>query len=655
MLRNRTFQKTQRAWRLLALGILVCFASSLLVINNSGIALSIAGMSFIAFVADRKLIALGAQSGYVIRALSDARTRLESSRRRLEQDRSTLCIAINNMSQGLLLFDVSEQVVICNQPFLDMYRLSAEIVKPGCSLRGLIEHQRETGALTEEVDDYLDDLRSRLRSGQRSQTQIELPDGRTIQIHDRPLPDGGWVATHIDVTEQRRSAARIAFLAHHDALTGLANRAAINQRIEEAAAREARTGEPFAVLVLDLDRFKQVNDTLGHPAGDALLREVAARLKGALRETDVLGRLGGDEFAIVQTRALNPHEAASACASRIIELLSRPFNIERTDVGIGTSIGIALAPQHATDAKSLMKMADLALYQAKAAGRETYRFFDESMTAAESDRRELEMEIRRAVASHQFEVHYQPIIEAATLKVTAVEALLRWRHPTRGLMMPDQFLAITEETGLIAQIGRWVLETACEQATRWPDHIKLAVNISPTQLRKPGFHTVVSTALAQSRLPSWRLQLEIAEPALVQTSSDLLPMLRQLKALGLTIALDDFGTGRLSLSQLPSLPVDMIKIDKAFTANMGESTDSGAFIEATLTFAKRVGLATTAEGVETAEQFRLLRAAGVTAMQGYLLAHPARAGYFDLEADYGALAADETLSEALAKAIGAAA
>ncbi len=469
-----------------------------------------------------------------------------------------------------------------------------------------------------------------------------MPDGRSIQIVNRPLPDGGWVATHDDVTEQRRSAARMAFLAHHDALTGLANRASISQRIEEAAARERRTGEPFTVLLLDLDRFKQVNDSLGHAAGDALLCEVATRLKGTLRETDTLGRLGGDEFVIIQTRAVNPVQAATAFANRIVELLSRPFNIERQDVSIGTSIGIALAPEHASDPANLLKMADLALYQAKSAGRGAYAFFNPEMTLAASERRELEMELRHALDNHELELHYQPIVDAATMKVTAAEALLRWRHPQRGLLSPDKFLPIAEESGLIAQIGRWVLETACRQAATWPDHIQLAVNVSSVQLRKASFDVVVKEALAGARLAPQRLELEISETALIK-SVDCLPLLQKLKELGVTIVLDDFGTGQLTLSQLPMFPFDKIKIDSSFIGNMTEA-DYSAIIDATLTFAKRRRMTTTAEGVETRDQLGLLREAGITSMQGYLFERPALAGYFDLTADYGMLATDDEVA-----------
>jgi diguanylate cyclase (GGDEF)-like protein len=543
------------------------------------------------------------------------------------------------MSQGLVLFDVAEQLTMCNRRYLEMYRLSPDIVTSGCTFRELTTHHKQSGALSGDVDGYLRDYRSRLRTGRESRTETELPDGRWMQIVSRPLAEGGWVATHDDITEQRRSSARIAFLAHHDALTGLANRAAISQRIEEAAARERRTGEPFTVLLLDLDRFKQVNDTMGHAAGDALLCEVASRLKSTLRETDTLGRLGGDEFVVIQTRAVNPRQAATAFANRIVELLSRPFHLERSDVSIGVSIGIALAPEHASDPTSLLKMADLALYQAKSAGRGVYAFFSAEMTLAASERRELEMELRHAIDDHELELHYQPIVDAATMKVTAAEALLRWRHPLRGLLAPDKFLPIAEESGLIAQIGSWVLETACRQATTWPNHIKLAVNVSAVQLRKADFDVVVNEALSGARLAPQRLELEISETALIK-SMDCLPLLQKLKELGVSIVLDDFGTGQLTLSQLPMFPFDKIKIDSSFIGNMTEA-DYSAIIDATLTFAKRRRMTTTAEGVETRDQLGLLREAGVTSVQGYLFERPALAGYFDLGADYGLLTTDD--------------
>ena len=300
-----------------------------------------------------------------------------------------------------------------------------------------------------------------------------------------------------DATERKKAEQRIAFLAHHDPLTGLANRAALAQKIEEAAARQRRRNEPFSVLLLDLDRFKEVNDTLGHPAGDTLLTEVAMRLKSLLRETDVLARLGGDEFAIIQAGESDPRGAAQMLAERILEFLGKPFAIDGGEINIGTSIGIALAPEHGTGSGELLKMADLALYRTKSAGRNGYSFFDPEMSELASARQEIENDLRRAIQQNELELHYQPILNAKTRKISSVEALVRWRHPTKGLLFPDLFVPLAEETGLIAQIGDWVLRKACADAVAWPDDVKVAVNLSLVQFRKTKLADTVMRALVE--------------------------------------------------------------------------------------------------------------------------------------------------------------
>ena len=449
--------------------------------------------------------------------------------------------------------------------------------------------------------------------------------------------DGGpghLISVIEDVTDRRASDDKILHMAHHDTLTGLANRAAVVQKIEDAAARQRRDGRLFSVLLLDLDRFKGVNDTLGHPAGDALLREVAARLKAFLRETDVLARLGGDEFAIIQASEINQREAAGALASRIIEMFAQPFNIDGNEVNIGTSIGIALASEHAANPDNLLKMADMALYRAKSAGRNGFQFFDPEMSKAASVRHELEQELRRAIQNNELELQYQPIIDTKTHKICGAEALVRWQHPTKGTISPDRFIPLAEETGLITQIGEWVLQTACIEAASWPAGVKVSVNLSPVQFRKSNLPDVVMYALAQSGLPPDRLELEITETALIETAADCLPALRQFKNLGITIALDDFGTGYSSLSQLTLFPFDKIKIDKSFIQNITKRSDCAAIILATLTLAQSLDIATTAEGVETAEQYRLLRLAGVTLLQGYLFKCPGPASEIDFDAVY---------------------
>jgi diguanylate cyclase (GGDEF)-like protein/PAS domain S-box-containing protein len=437
-----------------------------------------------------------------------------------------------------------------------------------------------------------------------------------------------------DITERKNSEGQIAFMAHHDALTGLANRTAVAQKIEDAAAHQRRGGDPFTVLMLDLDRFKQVNDTLGHSVGDTLLREVATRLKAALRETDLLARLGGDEFAIIQTGETNQREAASTFANRIISIIAKPFNIEGSEVNIGVSIGISMAPEHAIDPDSLFKMADLALYRAKSAGRNGYQFFTAEMSVAAGARSELETDLRRAIQQGELELYYQPVIDTKTSRISGAEALIRWRHPIKGMISPDQFIPLAEETGLITQIGEWVLHRACDDAASWPDEVKVAVNLSPVQFRKTNLPDIVMCALAQSGLPPKRLELEITETALIESAAECLPALRQFKNLGISIALDDFGTGYSSLSLLTIFPFDKIKIDKSFTQNMTKRADCAAIISAVLALAQNLDIATTAEGVETEDQYRLLRLAGVTSLQGYLFKRPCPISEIDFDSVY---------------------
>ena len=423
--------------------------------------------------------------------------------------------------------------------------------------------------------------------------EIEMPDGqvRVIATSRIVTRDAFGAARHLvvvidDITERKRSEQRIAFMAHHDVLTGLANRLSILEKIEEAIARHRRRGDSFAVLLLDLDRFKHVNDTLGHAVGDALLRETAVRLKASLRETDVLARLGGDEFAIVQDRDNNQRESATALANRIIDIVSKPFDIEGNEVNIATSIGIALAPEHATSSDGLMKMADLALYRAKSAGRNGYCFFDPEMSLAASARHELESELRRAIQNNEFELYYQPIIDTQSLRICGAEALVRWRHPTKGVILPDQFIPLAEETGMITQIGEWLME------------------------------------------------LEITETALIESATECLPILRQFRNLGIAITLDNFGTGYSSLSQFLMFPFDKIKVDKSFTQNLTKRTECAAIIAATLTLARSLDIETTAEGVETVDQYRLLRLAGVTSLQGFLFQAPCAPSEIDFHSAY---------------------
>ncbi|MGB7037582.1 MAG: bifunctional diguanylate cyclase/phosphodiesterase, partial [Xanthobacteraceae bacterium] len=372
-----------------------------------------------------------------------------------------------------------------------------------------------------------------------------------------------------------------------------------------------------------------------HPAGDALLIEVATRLKGLLRETDVLARLGGDEFAVIQSGETDQRDAAKSLAERIIAALGQAFEIEGGNISIGTSIGIALATARESGADDLLKMADLALYRAKSAGRNGYCYFAAEMSEIASARQEIESDLRRAIQNGEFELQYQPIVDSKTRRICSAEALVRWRHPAKGLIYPDLFIPLAEETGLITQIGEWVLRAACAEAARWPVECKLAVNLSLVQFRKSNLRDVVMRALADSGLQPERLELEITETALIESAAECLPALRQFKSMGITIVLDDFGTGYSSLSQLAMFPFDKIKIDKSFTQNLTKRSECAAIVSATLTLAQNLDIATTAEGVETVDQYRLLRLAGVTFLQGYLFKRPGPASEIDFNGTYG--------------------
>jgi diguanylate cyclase (GGDEF)-like protein/PAS domain S-box-containing protein len=802
----------------------------------------------------------------------------------IDQQKLHLRAAIDNMSQGFLMFDAAKRLVICNRQYIAIYGLSADVVKPGCTFRELMHHRKEMGTLPGDVEQACADLDARLALNRTTRRVVETGDGRAFHVVNHPMAGGGWVVTHEDITERRQAEkerdrnrefldliienvpapifvkeagnrqyvlvnragetfwgisrtemigktsaavfpkeeadrialrddqllqadrpsfderqirtpsngvrnivarrhtvrgddgqpkyligliedvterkqaedrirrtqkfldtviehvpativvkdardfrylminragetllgisrdqiigqtdeqifsneqadvtrardirtvqsgdpleitedqfhtpgngvrivtskrvalagddgaplyllavigditerahadARIAYMAHHDALTGLANRALFSERIEDACARQRRRGETFAVFMLDLDGFKEVNDSFGHSAGDALLKEMSLRLKSSLRETDVLARLGGDEFAIIQAGEENQRAGALALATRILEIVGKPVDLAGNKVNVGTSIGIALAPDDGVESEELLKKADLALYRTKSEGRNGYNFFRPEMTVEADARYRLRNEIRDAIAGNEFELHYQPVFDVKTREVCGAEALIRWHHPVKGPMSPDAFIPLAEESGLIVAMGEWILERACNDAASWPDHIKVAVNLSAAQFRKGGLFEVILYALVDSGLAPERLELEITESVLLENESDYRAMLEQLKNLGVSIVLDDFGQGYSSLGYLTRFPVDKIKIDKAFTQGLAKRVDCTAVVASVLTLARGLDIVTTAEGVETEEQFELLRAAGVDFVQGYLFGRPRPASGLD--------------------------
>jgi len=453
------------------------------------------------------------------------------------------------------------------------------------------------------------------------------------------------VAIGIAATRERKLIAAKLALSHqarHDVLTGLANRQAFIEEIEGALSRLHTNGEVFSVFMLDLDRFKYVNDSLGHPAGDALLKETAQRLKSSLRDTDFLARLGGDEFAIIRrcesksqnrnTNQREQHELAIDLAERIVGCLKVPFKIEGNLLNIDTSIGIALTQHDHADSHELMKRADLALYCAKARGRNSYIFFDNKMMVQIEARRSLESELRKAISNNEFELHYQPVVDVKTQTICSIEALVRWRHPKKGLINPHEFIPVAEATDLIVPLGQWILQRACMDAVKWPANIKVVVNLSTVQFRKSNLMEDVNYALLKAGLSARRLELDVTESVLFDDDGRNLETMHELRKLGVTIALDDFGTGYSPLNNLTMFPFDKIKIDRSFTVNMTKSPACAAVIATAVTLGRCLDTLTTVEGVESKQEFESLRVSGINFVQGYLFGPPRPAS--ELQFDY---------------------
>jgi len=530
--------------------------------------------------------------------------------------------ALSNMAQGLSMFDGESRLVVCNRQYLDMYGFSPDVVRPGIMFEDMLRHSLEVGNHRGvPIEELVARFGRDIELGSATSLENDLGNGRTVAVFHNPLECGGWVATHEDITERKTAAERISYLARHDPLTGLPNRVQFSETFELWLGDAA--GGTLALFCLDLDRFKTVNDTLGHAAGDALLKAIAVRIASCIGDGDFVARLGGDEFAILQRHPDQP-EAATTLASRVRESLTRPFDLDGRQVTVGVSIGIAVADGDADPeaGNRLIRNADLALYRAKAEGRSQFRFFAAEMDDWVHRRRHLELDLRRALANGELELLYQPVFDAATRALSGAEALLRWHHPIRGTISPAEFVPIAEEIGIISSIGAWVLRTACREASSWPEQIALAVNLSPAQIGAPELVGTLTEALAASQLSPRRIELEITENVLLGDSEQVLAKLHAIRSLGVRIVMDDFGTGYSSLSYLRAFPFDKIKIDRSFINDLSADEDSLAIIRAVRDLGRSFNMSVTAEGVETEEQLAQLQREGCDEVQGYLLGEP---------------------------------
>ena len=480
--------------------------------------------------------------------------------------------AINNMSQGLCFFDATHKLIVCNDRYVEMYDLPPDRVGPGTPLSEIVDLRFEVGSFPAmSREEYLHWRTNVAISASPTDSIVELRNGRTFKIRHRPMPDLGWVATHEDITEQRQADIKIDTWPITTRSTNLAT--GLPERTAGAGLGRLDGGQMVAVHHLDLDQFKAVNDTYGHPAGDKLLKIVADRLRALARETDTIARMGGDEFVIVQAPIADPGEATSL-AQQIIEWMSEPYDIDGQQAVVGASIGIAVSPGDGSAPDKLLRNADLALYRAKADGRGTYRFFESAMDEQMQSRRVMEQDLRKALSSGEFELYYQPVVDLESNEISGFEALVRWNHPDRGLVAPAGFIPLAEEIGFIVPLGEWVIRQACLTAAQWPDHLQIAVNISAAQFRGSGLMQVIINALAASGLHPTRLEIEITETVLLQDKEATLAVLHQLRALGIRIAMDDFGTGYSSLTYLQCFPFDKIKIDRSFVKDITENAGS---------------------------------------------------------------------------------
>ncbi len=546
--------------------------------------------------------------------------------RKLAQLNSWFEVALNNMARGLSMFDADKRLIVCNAIYREIYELPEELAKPGTHISELVAFhaKKESGDDSPENRErqhkWIERHVAELARGKSFTHTQYLNNGRIILVTNQPLADGGWVDIQEDVTEKTKAQERIAWLARHDPLTETANRFHLRELLEQEI-QDLSNGSRLAIHLIDLDRFKEVNDTLGHAAGDALLKAVAKRMRSTVRENDFVGRLGGDEFAVVQAGVL-ADEQVSSLAVRLLKVLNAPFRVLGHTVQVGASIGVVMAPEYGTDPDSLLKKADIALYRVKSGGRGDYAIYRPEYEQVANDRVGLENDLRGALAAGQLELHYQPIINLDLSEVTGFEALMRWRHPRLGLVAPANFIPIAEKTGLIVEIGEWALHRACHDATSWPSRMMVTVNLSPLQFADGDPAASAASALTKTGLAADRLEIEITETVLMQNEERTLEALGKLRQLGVRISLDDFGTAFASLSYLRKFAFDKIKIDRSFVRELCERQDCVAIVNAVTGLAKALDIGSVAEGIETFQQLEKVKVAGCKEVQGFYFSPP---------------------------------
>ena len=551
------------------------------------------------------------------RIVAERTAALRAREGELESQNLRFDAAINHMSQALLMFDEQARLVICNDRYLEMYNLPPGVLVPGRSLAEIIEYQLARNTLVGSAERLIENVLAAAARRKSTSWLNELPDGRTISVRLHPISDGGWVTTHEEISDRRDAERRIAHMVRHDPLTDLPNRLMLTERLADAV-QEIRAHERIAVLYLDVDQFKTVNDTLGNVIGDDVLKALSARLAACCDRDGTVARVGGDEFVIVRRALADGGEDVAAFATRIAEAVRLPFELVGRSAAVEASIGIAIAPEDGGDAGTLIKNSELALQRAKAEGRGLVRFFEPEMDARMNARRSLETALRQALANNEFVLHYQPVVNLTTGRISGCEALIRWHHPERGEIGPAEFIPVAEAISIIVPLGEWVIRQACADAANWPQGIGIAVNLSPLQLASPRLVHVIVSALAASGVAPARFEVEITESVLMQNTATTLNALHRLHELGIRVSMDDFGTGYSSLSNLRLFPFDKIKIDRSFVSGLPTDKGSAAIVRAVAALANSLNMTTTAEGVETAAQRDRCRRLGCTEMQGFL-------------------------------------